>query len=117
MAEHDVKTASEAQPPGSQRVVPLQQHLFVVLSCDRPISGGARHGLSELDEVVVGRGDARTAARRSVKGVRQLLVTLPGKQVSGTHARLVRVSARWTLEDCHSTNGTFVNGERVERAV
>ncbi|HEY2514500.1 MAG TPA: sigma 54-interacting transcriptional regulator [Polyangiaceae bacterium] len=126
MPEQDVKTASEAQPPGSRSpaglaaltpLQPLQQHLFLVASCDRPLDGGARHALASLDEVVLGRGDGRTASRQNVHGMRRLAVTLPGRQLSATHARLVRVSARWTVEDCHSTNGTFVNGERVERAV
>ncbi len=117
MPEPDVKTASEGVSPGSRPMATLQQHLVLAFCCDRPLEGGARYALAELDEVRIGRGEVRTASRGSANGVRTLAVTLPGKQLSGTHARLVRVSARWTVEDCHSTNGTFVNGERVERAV
>jgi DNA-binding NtrC family response regulator len=117
MVEPDAQTASDVQPEGTQSTASLQQHLFVVLSCDRPLEGGARHGLAELDEVTIARGETRSGVRRQASGLRHLVVTLPGKQLSGTHARLLRVSARWTLEDCHSTNGTFVNGNRVQRAV
>lgn len=35
--------------------------------------------------------------------------------VSGTHCRLVPSQGAWWLEDAESTNGTLVNGERVER--
>jgi len=38
-------------------------------------------------------------------------------KVSGVHARLTPLGAdRWILEDLGSTNGTFVNDERVEQA-
>jgi transcriptional regulator of acetoin/glycerol metabolism len=117
MREPEAKTASEAQTGGGRSVAALQQHLFLILSCDRPLGGGARFGLSELDEVMLGRGETRSAARQHMHGMRHLAVTLPGRQLSSAHARLIRVSTRWTVEDCHSTNGTFVNGERVERAV
>lgn len=35
--------------------------------------------------------------------------------VSGQHARIVKVQSVYFLEDLHSTNGTSVNGKRVER--
>ena len=35
---------------------------------------------------------------------------------SGRHARLFPQGSRWFLEDLNSTNGTFVNGERLTRA-
>ena len=34
----------------------------------------------------------------------------------GRHARLFPQGSRWFLEDLNSTNGTFVNGERLTRA-
>jgi transcriptional regulator with GAF, ATPase, and Fis domain len=37
--------------------------------------------------------------------------------MSSTHARLRAESGAWVLEDAHSTNGSFVNDTRVERAV
>jgi DNA-binding NtrC family response regulator len=108
-------TVSEVHAPSERVSVPVSQQLFVVLTCDRPLCGGARHGLDQLDEVVVGRGDARTARRALAEGVRKLFVTLPGRMLSGTHARFVRTASRWWVEDCHSTNGSYVNGRRIER--
>ena len=91
--------------------------MFVVLSCDKPVDGGARHALDRVDEVTIGRGEARSSKRQTVGGLTHLALEVPGKQLSGTHARMMRVGTRWTLEDCHSTNGVHVNGARVERAV
>lgn len=36
--------------------------------------------------------------------------------VSGRHARLSHHHNQWWVEDLHSTNGTFINDERVETA-
>ena len=117
-SEADATTVSDGKTGEEGRgTAPLAQYLFVVLSCDRPLEGGARHALAHVDEVVFRRSEARTFDRKIVKGLRQLNVALPGRQLSSTHARLQRVSSRWTVEDCHSTNGTFVNGARIERCV
>jgi pSer/pThr/pTyr-binding forkhead associated (FHA) protein len=35
--------------------------------------------------------------------------------VSGQHARIVKIQSVYFLEDLKSTNGTFVNGKRIER--
>ena len=110
-----VETASEVLSARGERLSPLLPHLFVILSGDLPLAGGARYALDRVDEVTIGRGDARCARRRTEAGLEHLAVTLPGRQLSATHARMVRVGTRWALEDCHSTNGVLVNGERVER--
>jgi DNA-binding NtrC family response regulator len=95
---------------------PLRQHLFVVLSCNDPLDGGSRHCLEDLDEVCIGRGPIRAASRSVLDGTRRLVLQLPGPSLSSTHARLRRSGAGWLLEDCHSKNGTFVGGGRVDRA-
>jgi sigma-54 interacting transcriptional regulator/FHA domain-containing protein len=92
-------------------------YLFVVLHGDRPLAGSSRHDLAELEVVVVGRG-AERAARRGWDGPRRRLeLRFPGGTVSSVHAHLERGEVGWTIVDAHSKNGTFVNGERVARAV
>jgi hypothetical protein len=89
--------------------------LYVVLECDRPKARGARFGLADVDEVVIGRGATRAARREIEGGVRRLMLDLPGRFVSFRHARLRRNGREWFLEDAQSRNGSFVNGERIER--
>jgi pSer/pThr/pTyr-binding forkhead associated (FHA) protein len=43
-------------------------------------------------------------------------ITLDDDQVSRSHARVSVAGATITIEDLGSTNGTFVNGERIEAA-
>ena len=44
------------------------------------------------------------------------LITLPGNMVSRSHCKLTRLDfgpSRWSVEDLKSTNGLYVNGERI----
>ncbi|HEV8248265.1 MAG TPA: FHA domain-containing protein [Polyangiaceae bacterium] len=62
--------------------------------------GAPRDVPLELDEVVLGRGlDAQ--------------VSIESGAVSRRHASLVRSNERYTCVDLESSNGVFVNGERV----
>jgi hypothetical protein len=42
-------------------------------------------------------------------------ISLPDEEVSRRHAQIVRAAGRYLIEDLGSTNGTFVNGRRVDR--
>ncbi len=44
-------------------------------------------------------------------------ISLDGLQISGVHARLRRTSSGISVEDLNSTNGVYVNGERVTKQV
>jgi len=59
-----------------------------------------------LDTVpfLIGRGD-------------EVGLQLDSARVSREHAAIVREAGRYRVEDLGSTNGTFVNGQRIERAV
>lgn len=45
------------------------------------------------------------------------ILVLPDKKASKHHARVMRAPEGYVVEDLESTNGTFVNGERVDRKV
>ncbi len=57
------------------------------------------------------RGPELTIGRRSGCGL-----VLAGPEVSRDHARVIEMDGGYVLEDMGSTNGTFINGERIERA-
>jgi hypothetical protein len=56
-------------------------------------------------------------AQSTIGRSRENDVTLDDAVVSSQHARLTWNGRGWVLEDLNSTNGTFVNGKPVERAV
>jgi transcriptional regulator of acetoin/glycerol metabolism len=108
---HDDSSAPRQHPTGT--VVP---RLHVVLECARPVAGGARYALDGVEQVTIGRGEAREATRRK-HPVGTLDLRIPGRSMSSTHARLIRLGYSWAVEDLGSRNGTFVDGQRVTRAV
>ena len=112
-------TTHEDSAASSQRLEASapRSFCFLVLECDRPVSGGARYALAGVDEVVIGRGTDRRATRQVDGGRVRLVVHVPGRSMSGTHARLLPGPDGWILEDCRSTNGSFVNGYKVDRAL
>ena len=95
------------------RAVP---YLAVVMECDRPVAGGARYSLEAVDCVRLGRGAERGASRSRQHDLTMLDVVVPAPSMSTAHARLVRAGDGWLVEDCGSTNGTFLNGTRITRA-
>ena len=105
-------TPPDCDGPGPR----AQAYLFLVLECDRPSAGGARYSLEGIDEVVIGRGEERRAHVETSGGVQRLRLSVPGRSLSSLHARLTCNAAGVVLEDARSTNGSFVNGERVTRA-
>ena len=110
-------TAAETRPDEDSRTDPRGPHLFIVLHCDVPLAGGARYRLADVDEVIFARGPERSSAREVTADGRLLTLRIAGTFVSRTHARLVRAHQSWLLVDADSRNGTFVNGERVTRAM
>lgn len=88
--------------------------LFQVVACDRPRADPLRHALDDVDELLIGRGDA-APSRVASAGARRLVIQIPDGHVSSSHAKIERILGRWTLIDLSSKNGTFVNTEAVRR--
>ena len=92
-------------------------HLFLAMECDRPLAPPARYSLADVDTVLIGRGGTRGALRNRDSGVRQLVLRVPDRWMSSSHARLSKVFGRWMIEDAGSKNGTVLNGALEKRAV
>jgi transcriptional regulator with GAF, ATPase, and Fis domain len=88
--------------------------LYVVLEGERPLAGGLRAALGGVSEVRIGRGATRTW---SVDAAGIATLEVPDPRMSGRHARLVQRDEGWLVEDLGSTNGSFVNGARIESAI
>ncbi|HVZ87936.1 MAG TPA: GGDEF domain-containing protein [Polyangia bacterium] len=86
--------APEAQTPVEQ---PAAAYLVV-------LSGSNVGEMYRLDQetIVIGRGD-------------KVDVRLVDDGISREHARLLKQESQFVLEDLGSTNGTFCNGDRVDR--
>jgi DNA-binding NtrC family response regulator len=89
-------------------------HLFLVLEGARPLSGGARFSLEGVDEVRFRRGSTRAMARERDGSRTILTLKVPDGLLSSSHARLLRGDSGWSLVDDGSTNGTFVDGTRIQ---
>jgi pSer/pThr/pTyr-binding forkhead associated (FHA) protein len=71
---------------------------------------------SPNDEPVAGRSIALGPINSIGRNVNST-VYVEDDFVSGSHAMLTFRGRSWFIEDLGSTNGTYVNGHRVERAV
>ena len=99
---------------GESRPTPTP-HLFLILESRRVQALSARYNLSDVDQVILGRGKTRGIYRDVVDGVRRLVVRVPDPWMSSMHARIERrYAALYTVIDTRSTNGTLVNGGEVD---
>lgn len=89
--------------------------LVKALECENPFGGTSRHVIRDNEDVEIGRGEASFRRLQAASGPRFEL-RVPDRTMSARHARLHRVGATWILEDLGSTNGTLLDGQRVERA-
>ncbi len=93
-------------------------HLVIVLEGDNPLNGGARFSLAGAGEVFVERGDDRKVVREEVGGIQSVRITTTSRLVSKKgHARLDPTPDGWAITDLDSTNGVYVNGMKVLKAL
>jgi transcriptional regulator with AAA-type ATPase domain len=112
------ETDTETKTATSEREARYDaRHPQLVLVTDRarPLTGGARHSLVNIERVTVGRarGQGREATRVVDKGVATLRLLLPDERVSASHAVLERRDGAWSFSDDDSTNGSRINGRDV----
>lgn len=116
-------TAAPRRLAASTSAERLLPNLYVIYEHARPRAAPLRIALEELDAVIIGRGQARSASLLVESGARTLDLRIPDARMSSRHARLSRVLGRWVLEDLGSKNGTFLGelpinqGELDERAL
>ena len=113
---NDTTTEEPRSPPGEQRAAP---RLVIAFEAGRAVAAEASHLLSGVQTVLCGRGTHRRTERRVDHSPteRQLLLDIPDRWMSGSHASLRLALGRWVIEDLKSRNGTFVNGKRLTRAL
>ncbi len=102
-------TRSDDGAPAASATGPT---LYVALEGERPLAGGLRLSLSGVREVHLGRGPSRTWTREGDVATLQI----PDRRMSSKHARLTQEDGGFLLEDLGSTNGSFLEGLRVESA-
>lgn len=86
---------------GSQQVPQAPRRPSQLVIVEGPGEGSVAHLGNE--PVLLGRAEDCT-------------LTLQDDYSSGHHARLFPQGSRWFLEDLGSTNGTYVNGQKLTRA-
>jgi len=107
------RTLEVVSERGRSVELPARAHLFLVMECQRPLSAGMRFALDGVDTIAIGRG----ATRAYVRDGHELRIDVPDPRMSSRHARIVRTESGFELEDLGSTNGTRVDGDRVNRAL
>jgi transcriptional regulator with AAA-type ATPase domain len=115
MSQNQTETFDDAAGRLGPEEVLAFPHLFLVVECDRPNSGGARYCLSGISEVEIGRGSERHGRIDEPAG--RLRIGVPGRSMSGRHATLTRTEQGFCLKDQGSTNGSFVNGVATQETL
>jgi len=95
-----VESAADSQPHPQHIAAPPARPSRLVIT--KGVQAGAMMQLGD-SPVTIGRAN-------------DIEVSLQDDYASGRHARLFPQGSRWFLEDLGSTNGTFVNNQKLTRA-
>ena len=105
------RTAVAPEEPEARRAEPARQ--------PAPTTGGSRprpQQLVVLEGPLAGSSYQLGSAPVMLGRSPEATVPLEDDYASGRHARLFPQGSRWFLEDLGSTNGTFVQGQKLSRA-
>lgn len=75
---------------------------------------GARMSLAEVARVRVGRGQSFDHERRHDGQVAELRIAVPDSWMSTKHLELTCEAGLWSVLDCESKNGSYLNGKRCK---
>jgi DNA-binding NtrC family response regulator len=116
MGETRDETLPRDEDVGALGAAQTSPELLLLFEGDRPAAGSVRCSLDRLSEVEIGRGAKREFELTTAGATRRLLLRIPDRRISSTHARLVRTEGTWLVEDAGSRNGVLVNGLLEPRA-
>ena len=109
---------SELEDDELEDDVPLTVFGGDPFAAQKPVAEAAAHYLVQIEGTQTGKrvevGDAPVTLGRDAK---QTLVFASDGQVSRLHARVSLVKGKVVAEDVRSTNGTFVNSERLSAPI
>jgi transcriptional regulator of acetoin/glycerol metabolism len=106
-------TKDSITPDGGDLPIP---HLVLVVERLRPLAGGARFSLANIERVAIGRGPVRSTSRLVQGGKRTLSIQVPDPRMSSAHALVERRGDLWVFSDRGSSNGSRVGGASVTTA-
>ena len=113
-AQSDV-TADD--PRGARPGRKLPASLTLAFQPERPLAPPQRFSLAGVDAAWFSRGKGEPRAEPAKKGSEtRLNVEVPDRFLSSAHASLEKILGGWVVADNGSRNGTFLNGEPVQRA-
>lgn len=61
-----------------------------------------------------GSFDLKSKSMVTIGRSAQCDIVIPSPLVSRVHAKLIKEPSGWVIEDCESTNGTFINAQRIQ---
>jgi len=108
---------SGEQSESGERPMLAGPQLVLVLDCADPRARPARFALTDLDEVLIGRGAQRRRVRSEEDGRRVLRIQVPDGFMSSRHVRLERTGEGWVAHDDGSKNGTLLDEEPLTTAL
>ncbi len=91
-------------------------YLVRLTTADHPLTSSARLSLAEVRRVALGRGESFQHLRDHDGSTAQLRIKVPDSWMSSRHLELNEESGQWSMLDCDSKNGSFLNGKRCSGA-
>jgi ABC transport system ATP-binding/permease protein len=115
-----VHAAPPVYPPSeSQQPAPASPHYQMATQIRQPVPprGGAQNPVTGMVKILRGGGAAAPAGAITVGRATDNDIVIPDVLASRHHATLVPTQSGTEIRDERSINGTFVNGNRVDRAL